>query len=64
MLPNVLFHPYHIIPSVKFIAALIKLADNAVAHVAVKLHAVVVKIRIRCFWVSDTGVHIQDILFL
>ena len=40
MVADVLFHPGHVVPAAKFVAAALKFANHAIAHVRVKIDAV------------------------
>ena len=61
---NNFFHPYHIVPAVKFIAALMKLAHHPVAKVCMKLYAVFGQIFVFNFGIADTGVKVKNVLCL
>ena len=55
VLANDLFHPDHIVPCVKLIAALMKMANCFVAQMLMKSNAAGVG-------VGYAGVHVQDML--
>lgn len=59
-----LLHPNHIVPAVKFVAALYEVADIAVAEMSVKILAVSVKMLV-CFarGYTDAGAEVVDIHF-
>lgn len=60
MLPDVLFHPYHIIPPAKFVAALVKFSHEPVAEPLMKKHAVPCEVFILLARIRDTGVQVED----
>ena len=41
MVADVLFHPGHVVPAAKLVAATLKFANHAIAHMRVKIDAVV-----------------------
>ena len=60
--PDMLLHPYHIVPAVKFIATFFKLTYHAVSHMGMEPGAVFVQISVFFFRIADAGFHIQDAL--
>jgi hypothetical protein len=62
MLPEHFLHPDHVIPTVKFVAALVETAYQLIAHVLVEIHAVVGDVGIRGVGDGDAGVSVKDIL--
>ena len=62
MFPDHLFHPYHIVPSSKFISALMKFSDHLIAHMSMKLDTVFRQIFVFLLWISDAGVKVEKML--
>ena len=56
------FHPDHIIPTVKFIAAFMKRSNHCVPHVTVKFHTVMSQIVVFITLPGNTGIGIEYIL--
>ena len=56
MCPDMLFHPYHVIPAVELIPALAKLPNHPVAKVCMEAYAVFVQMLVLCFRIGDAGV--------
>ena len=57
-----LFHPYHIVPSSKFISALMKFSDHLIAHMSMKLDTVFRQIFVFLLRISDAGVKVEKML--
>ena len=58
---DLLFHPGHVVPTVKFITAPVKLTDHTIAHAAVEADAVHSQIFVilPIGRTADTGIHIE-----
>ena len=56
------FHPRHVVPALKFIAAAAKFANHSVAEVAVKIDAVVGEGNVVDFRHTDAGAESLDVL--
>lgn len=56
MRPDMLFHPYHVIPTVELIPALVKLPNHPVAKVRMETYAVFTQMLVLCFRIGDAGV--------
>ena len=62
MLPDMLFHPYHVVPPFKFISALKKLSNHPVSKFFVKMHTVQSQVFVLLLRICDTGIQIQNML--
>ena len=51
-------HPDHIVPAVKFIAALIKFSHQAIAQMLVKIDAVIGEVLVLLIRTGDAGVDV------
>ena len=58
MISDMFFHPNHIVPAVKLIAALVKLSHHPVSQTFVKFHAVPGQIGVLPGGIGDTGVEV------
>ena len=58
MFPDHLLHPDHIVPAVKFIAALIKFSHQAIAQMLVKIDAVIGEVLVLLIRTGDAGVDV------
>ena len=63
MFPDELFHPDHIVPSFKFISAVIEFSYKPVSLMTMELYAVSVKVFIFFLRAGYTGVHIKKAIF-
>ena len=61
---DMLFHPYHVVPAVKFVSTFFELAYHAVSHVCVEIDTVFIQVFVFHFRITDAGFHIQDALLL
>ena len=57
------FHPYHIVPAVKFITAFMKRPHLDKSHARVKMFAVFGEIFVLCYRIAYTSVKISDVHF-
>lgn len=62
MLPQMLFHPHHVVPAAELIAALKKLPHHPVAHPLMKPDAVLRQVRVIPLGPGDAGVQVEDML--
>ena len=62
MLTQVLFHPDHIVPAVKFTAAAIKFSHHAVAKTLVEMYTIPGQILVFYFTGGNAGIQILNVL--
>ena len=58
------FHPYHVVPSAKLVAAFMEGAHHAIAQLFMKAHTVLSQVLVLYLRVAYTGIYISYALFL
>ena len=64
MFTDHLFHPNHVIPASKLLAALVEVGHSSVAELFMEAYAVLRQIVILGLDEGDAGIHIKDALSL
>ena len=56
------FHPYHMIPGIKFISAFMEFSNHGIPHMGMKFHTVFCQVLIFFFRIGNAYIQINDIL--